>query len=208
MTSLYTTIVGWLRSGQPAEGNKTSPALDDTAADAATDAATDGAGKTEAQALAEALEGMGDTATRRWVPPPDVNARNEPKPPPYVVDENFVRTLRAAATPERLKAGREDLVRLVAFWQQGFEDLNAPQPDRVAYLTAIGPHSFPMLVYIESRGGLIRAIDELGDLVIGATDGDRRARVVRLAANMAQVGSLILPDLADAYIPIIPWEKP
>lgn len=141
---------------------------------------------------------------QKWTPAPDWNNRDEPKPDPYIRDEDFMRLLANSKTQAAMEKGQVAFRELLTFWVQGFGDEDAEQPDRAAYLEYISARSLNMLVYIYHRGFLIQAVYDEGIFPEGTKDPKDAA--VHIAANIAQVASLKHPDLSDLYHPVIPWE--
>ena len=93
-------------------------------------------------------------------------------------------------------------------WLKGFEDPDAPQPDRLGIVKGLGSSrwSLPILVMayeVESLQGLVAAAM--------AAQGDPRATdldfVHRVAGNMVQVSHKGFPDLAGTFDHSTRWRR-
>ena len=106
----------------------------------------------------------------------------------------------APVDPKRLREGCAAFGGLVATWTEGFGEVGAAQPDRVGALRdAMGEHGRDILLFLQEAGGLTSAVEAVlmrPDGTAGPVDDPRYAR--KIAENMAQVGSLICPPIAEA----------
>ena len=138
-------------------------------------------------------------------------------PSPVVLDERAIR---------HIEKGRTLFTEMAVLWASNLGIEGAPQPDRVGLLrnVATGPDSGAVLHYVSSVGGLTyatnaamgieafrlkRACDHVGDddapgyLRAAETpeeeEAARRACVVAVSINIAQVSSLFFSDLCAMY---------
>ena len=103
------------------------------------------------------------------------------------------------ADPVRLREGAAAFGGLVEMWSRGFGEVGALQPDRVGELvSAMTQHGHDIILFVQEAGGLIPAVAAIlmrPDGSAGLVDDPLFAR--KLAENMAQVGSIICPPLAQ-----------
>ena len=101
--------------------------------------------------------------------------------------------------PVRLREGAAAFGGLVEMWARGFGEIGALQPDRVGELVdAMTQHGHDIILFVQEAGGLIPAVAAIlmrPDGSAGLVDDPMFAR--KLAENMAQVGSIICPPLAQ-----------
>lgn len=98
---------------------------------------------------------------------------------------------------------------LVETWSEGFGIDGAPQPDRISALReTMAAHGIAIISFIRLSGGLVSAVQSVlgrpcGEYPVGGHDGEgtvaenelRYARAI--AGNIAQIGSLVCPPIAD-----------
>jgi hypothetical protein len=119
---------------------------------------------------------------------PDGQAGAGPAPPDPATNARAKEESRRQA---KLTEGYEAFASLVHLWMQNF-DTEGPQPDRGAALSMIanGPLAGPVVTYVMACGGLTAAVYAV--LPRDVHTGQRK-----LAENMAQVGSILFPELAQ-----------
>lgn len=106
---------------------------------------------------------------------------------------------------ERLRSGSEALYGLVETWKIGFDIQGAEQPDRVEALrTCIAHNGDQLLLFLRYSKGLTTAILNLFPPLPAAEEiqkVDHSKSIRKLACNIAQVSSLVAPEISDFLEP-------
>ena len=108
----------------------------------------------------------------------------------------------SAKDKKRIEKGRALLGALVGEWAANFGVEGVEQPDRGSALrnVASGPEAGAVLAYTSFMGGLTRAVDGvIPPAHWTGLEEARRKLVTDLAINIAQVSSLLFPDLCSMY---------
>lgn len=108
----------------------------------------------------------------------------------------------ASGESKHLAKGREVFNGLVALWLDGYEVVDAPQPDRAEAVRGIanGRSAYKVLTYVKSVGGLTHAVNAaIPASDYAGTEQERQALVTSVSGNMTQVTSILFPDLSDLY---------
>jgi len=106
---------------------------------------------------------------------------------------------------ERLRSGSEALYGLIETWKMGFDIKGATQPDRVQALrTCIAHNGDQLLLFLRYSKGLTNAILNLFPPLPAAEEiqkVDHSKYIRKLACNIAQVSSLVAPEITDFLEP-------
>jgi hypothetical protein len=87
-------------------------------------------------------------------------------------------------------------------WERNLGVEDSPQPDRAELMRALsnGPSAGAVMAFLESKGGLLHALDSIINLKGGAEgETERRARVNLLGSTMCQISSIFFPDFTSFY---------
>lgn len=87
-------------------------------------------------------------------------------------------------------------------WEHNLGVEGAPQPDRAEAMRALsnGPSAGAVMAFLESKGGLLHALDSIINLKGGAEgETERRARVNLIGSTMCQISSIFFPDFTAFY---------
>ena len=141
--------------------------------------------------------------TRPWPPSdkPDLNLIKEELPPLRNFEE-----IKKGFTDHQLR-GKENLIALVKMWIINLGVENSEQPNRAEYITEMskdGKHCGSVISYAMACGGLTKAVDNcfkaMPDMPDGYSPGAFTPEFIRkVAGNIAQVTSILLPPLAQQY---------
>lgn len=94
--------------------------------------------------------------------------------------------------------GRKEFYRMVDIWQQGFAVEDAPQPDRLdAMKSTMANNGGPVIAYLRYIGGLVAGVRDFFTAAGGEATPATDAWAIQIATNIAQVGSVVHPELTD-----------
>jgi hypothetical protein len=102
---------------------------------------------------------------------------------------------------ETIAQGHQDFCAFTEEWERNLGVEDTEQPDRAEAMRALsnGPSAGAVMAYLESKGGLLHALDDIIHLREGETEAARRERVNLIGNTMCQISSIFFPDFTAFY---------
>jgi len=102
----------------------------------------------------------------------------------------------------------EHFTQFCTTWVQGFGDLNAPQPDRLALMTALGQGRWPIPILVMAYE--IQSLQRLVQKALVETGHEKALDldwIDLVASNMVQVSHIGFPDISGTYDYSTRWRR-